>query len=75
MASAANMECALDEDIRGMRVYSVCYLDPKHVVPVAVEVIDALGDQEAILLTTSKRRFLVREIWDRHRLVARIASE
>jgi hypothetical protein len=34
--------------------------------------IEALDDDEAIVIARGKRPFLAREVWDRHRLVARL---
>jgi hypothetical protein len=53
------------------KVYSPCRFDKDHVVPL-VELIDARDDDEAIALVRSNHHWSVREIWDRHRLVARI---
>lgn len=74
MASSNRPEYSFYDERESMRVYSVCYLDPKHVVPMTVEVIDALGDDDAVMIARGRRQFLIREVWDRHRLVARIAD-
>ena len=57
---------------RVMHLYSLCLFRPGDVVP-AVEVIEALDDSDALLIAKGRRASLDREIWDRHRLVARLA--
>ena len=53
------------------RVYSLCSFDSDLVVP-NVELIDADSDEEALALARLRRFAMRRELWDRHRLVARI---
>jgi len=54
-------------------LYSLCYFCEDAIVP-DVELFEAVDDDEAILLARSRRPAMVREIWDRHRLVARISD-
>ena len=53
----------------GTRIYSVCYFGAEDI---AVELIDALDDQDAVHIARKRRPSMTREIWDRHRFVARI---
>lgn len=55
------------------RVYSICFFDRGLVVP-QVTLIDATTDADAISQARSMNRFTVREIWDRHRLIAVIPA-
>jgi hypothetical protein len=49
-------------------VYSVCVFKPGWVVP-EVQFLEAGTDQEALDLAGSISPFMMREIWDGHRLV------
>lgn len=55
------------------RVYTLCIFNRDEVVP-TVELIDALNDQDAILIASSMRQSTTRELWERHRLITRIPS-
>ena len=50
------------------RVYTLCFFEPQSVVPQVV-LIDAIDDAEALAEARSRRAFMMREVWDRHRLV------
>ena len=50
------------------RIYTLCVFDAKSVVP-QVLFIDALDDAEALEEARSRQAFMMREVWDRHRLV------
>jgi hypothetical protein len=54
-------------------VYTLCYFGGGQIVP-DVELFEAFNDEEAILLARSRRPALLREIWERHRLVGRITD-
>jgi len=51
-----------------MRIYTLCFFEPQAVVPQVI-LIDAVDDAEALAEARSRRAFLTREVWDRHRLV------
>jgi hypothetical protein len=51
------------------RIYTICSFDPGLVVA-RVKLFDARTDSEAIETARSIDRFKVRELWERHRLVA-----
>lgn len=53
------------------RVYCICSFQPGAVVP-TVELIDAGTDQDAIDVARMKNLLNTREVWEHHRLVARI---
>jgi hypothetical protein len=50
------------------RIYTVCSFEPGSVVP-QVHLIDALNDGDALFEARARHAFMVREVWDRHRLV------
>jgi hypothetical protein len=52
-------------------VYNLCFFDRDQPQP-SVELIEAFDDAEAIGIALGKRPSLSREVWDRHRLVARL---
>jgi hypothetical protein len=52
-------------------VYNLCFFSRDQRLP-SIELIEALDDDEAIVIARGKRPFLAREVWDRHRLVARL---
>jgi hypothetical protein len=57
--------------VGGNHIYNLCFFSRDQRVP-SVELIEAVDDAEAIGIARGKRPFLAREVWDRHRLVARI---
>lgn len=60
-------DIAIDAAPQG-RVYTLCFFDSQSVVP-QVLLIDAFDDAEALEEARSRRAFVTREVWDRHRLV------
>jgi len=50
------------------RIYTLCFFEPDAIVPQVV-LIDALDDAGALAEARTRRAFMVREVWDRHRLV------
>ena len=56
-----------DQAIR--RVYTLCSFDRGLVVP-KVQLIDAETDDEAVAFAAGSNLCSLREVWDRHRLVA-----
>lgn len=73
MASANCVGSYRVDGNRVVHIYSLCFFGRDEVVP-TVELIEALDDYDAMLIAKSKRPSLVREVWDRHRLVARLKS-
>jgi hypothetical protein len=68
-------QAAAESSQANSHVYSICYFDRGLIVP-EVKLIDAGTDDEAVEYARSSRSFTMREIWERHRLVAVIpASE
>lgn len=55
------------------RIYTLCFFEPQSVVPQVV-LIDAIDDAEALAEARSRRAFMTREVWDRHRLVGVIQA-
>ena len=55
------------------RVYTLCFFEPQSVVPQVV-LIDAVDDAEALAEAQTRRAFMMREVWDRHRLVGVIQA-
>jgi hypothetical protein len=51
------------------RVYTLCSFDRGLVVP-KVQLIDAVTDDEAVAFAGGSNLCSLREVWDRHRLVA-----
>lgn len=51
------------------RIYTLCSFDRGLVVP-KLQLIDAVTDDEAIAFARSSHVCSLREVWDRHRLVA-----
>ena len=54
-------------------VYSLCFFEGSSIVP-DVELVEACDDEEAVDIARSRRLFAMREIWERHRLVAVIPA-
>jgi hypothetical protein len=50
------------------RLYSLCFFDRDWVVP-EVQFFEAQDDQGALAYARSMRPWMMREIWERHRLV------
>lgn len=50
------------------QVYSVCFFGRGWVVP-EVQFVEAASDQDASVLAGSMRPWMMREVWQRHRLV------
>jgi hypothetical protein len=50
------------------RLYSVCFFEKGWIVP-DVHFLEAENDQEALDRARSIKPWMMREIWDRHRLV------
>jgi hypothetical protein len=69
MRTSVDADVLSDED--GAKVYSLCLYDASQVVPI-VMLVDARDDAEAISIARSRVSLGTKEIWDRHRLVARI---
>ena len=65
---AGSYAASADEEVR---VYCLCFFDPGSVVP-AVELLDAGSDVEAVALARNRRPAAAKELWDHHRLVARM---
>jgi hypothetical protein len=59
------------EGQRLQRVYTLCFLGPGE-GDSRVQFIEAMDDAGAIAEARSKGLFTVKELWDRHRLVATI---
>lgn len=55
------------------RVYCICSFQGGAVVP-TVELIDAETDEEAVGVARRRNLAATRELWDHHRLVARIPA-
>ena len=55
------------------RVYCICSFQGGAVVP-TVELIDAETDEEAVGIARRRNLVATREIWERHRLIARIPA-
>ena len=68
MASQAHRFEDYHPEDRG-RVYTACFFDPGVIVP-RVSMLAAANDEEAIAAMRSSQIFKMRELWDRHRLVA-----
>lgn len=51
------------------RIYNICAFKAGCVVP-EVSLLEAGSDEEALHVASSAFAFAVREVWDRHRLVA-----
>ena len=73
MATAYDGQPAETNDTPSPHVYSVCFFDSEMVVP-NVELVEAGNDDEAVDIARAKRLFTMREVWDRHRLVAVIPA-
>jgi hypothetical protein len=50
------------------RLYSLCFFERGWVVP-KVEFLEAETDQDALLQASSMKPWMIREVWERHRLV------
>jgi hypothetical protein len=57
-----------DDAAPATRIYTVCFFEPGSVVP-QVHLIDAVDDGDALAEARGRRAFMIREVWDRHRLV------
>ena len=57
-----------------LRLYTICFFDPGLAVP-RVQLFEAATDSEATAMARSLGRFKMRELWDRHRLVAKFTAE
>ena len=73
MATAIDLGSSQISDEAVMHVYSLCFFKRDDIVP-SVELIEAFDDTDAIHIALGKRPSLVREIWERHRFVARLTS-
>ena len=71
MATASSFGLSRSGHEPVMHVYTLCFFRRGEVVP-AVEIVEALDDTDAILIAQTKGPSFMREIWDRHRLVARL---
>jgi hypothetical protein len=63
-----------EAESRAPNLYCVCYFEPHWVVP-EVDLVDAETDDEAISVARNRRMFMMREVWEHHRLVAVIPPE
>ena len=71
MATANSLASSQSSGEHVLHVYSLCFFGRDALVP-AVELIEALDDTDAMQIAQSKRPSLMREVWDRHRFVARL---
>jgi hypothetical protein len=55
--------------VEARRIYTLCSFDRGLVVP-KVQLIDAVTDDEAVAFARGSDLCSLREVWDRHRLVA-----
>ena len=73
MATVYRDPSAAVDDPPSQHIYSVCFFAGGLVVP-DVELVEAGNDDEAVDFARAKRLFTMREVWDRHRLVAVIPA-
>ena len=74
MATHASMDDAAHSLQNLSLVYSVCFFESGLIVP-RVSLLEAASDDEAVSAAYAMNRFSMRELWDRHRLVAVIPAE
>jgi len=72
LSMASNLRFPVDAAaLDGLKLYSLCYFEADAVVP-TVELLDAKSDAEAVAMATGRQLWSTREVWNHHRLVARI---